>query len=114
MNGLDWVPSSCTLPTAEQPLRVAEWDALFAERLERVSRPEPLRVRLALRGGDGTEERVRDLVEREGGCCSFFAFTVTAEQGVVVLDIAVDAVHTAVLDALERRAGTVGLAGGLQ
>ncbi|MEV7021247.1 hypothetical protein [Kitasatospora sp. NPDC093558] len=108
MSGLDWVPASCTLPTKERPLRVAEWDALFADRLERVSRPEPLRVRLDLRGGDGAEERVRDLAEREGGCCSFFTFTVTADHDAVTLDITVDAVHAAVLDALERRAGAVG------
>ncbi|MFJ5952620.1 hypothetical protein [Streptomyces noursei] len=108
MSGLDWVPASCTLPTEERPLRVAEWDALFAERLEQVSRPEPLRVRLDLRGGDGAEERVRDLAEREGGCCSFFTFAVAADGDAVALDITVDAVHAAVLDALERRAAEAG------
>lgn len=108
MSGLDWVPASCLLPTEERPLRVGEWDALFAERLERVSRPGPLRVRLDLRAGEGVEERVRDLAEREGGCCSFFTFSVAADRGAVVLDAAVDAVHTAVLDALERRAAAAG------
>ena len=108
MDGLEWVPDACTLPTEERPLRVAEWDALFAERLVGVSRPGALRVRLDLRGGDGTEERVRDLVEREGGCCSFFTFGGAAERDAVALDIGVDAVHTAVLDALERRAGAIG------
>ncbi|MFD7729056.1 hypothetical protein ACFV6F_01540 [Kitasatospora phosalacinea] len=109
MNDLDWVPTSCTLPTEEQPLRVAQWDSLFTERLERISRPEPLRLRLELRGGDGAEERVRDLAGREGGCCSFFTFTAAADQGAVLLDIAVDSVHTAVLDALEHRAAAGGL-----
>ncbi|RAJ44651.1 hypothetical protein K353_01227 [Kitasatospora sp. SolWspMP-SS2h] len=66
MSGPDWVPASCTLPVAERPLRVAGWDALFAERLERVSRPEPLRLRLVLRGGEGVEERVREPAERPG------------------------------------------------
>ncbi|MFJ5879824.1 hypothetical protein [Kitasatospora cineracea] len=108
MNGLDWVPAACTLPTGERPLRVAEWDALFAERLENVARPEPLRVRLVLRGGDGVEERVRELVGRESGCCSFFTFVVTADRHVVVLDVKVDAVYAAVLDGLERRATAVG------
>ncbi|HEX4811142.1 MAG TPA: hypothetical protein VFV66_00105 [Nonomuraea sp.] len=28
---LGWAPSACTLPTAEQPPRVAEFDALFAD-----------------------------------------------------------------------------------
>lgn len=104
MSVQDWVPTSCTLPTEEQPLRVAEWDTLFTERLLRASRPEPLRMRLDLRGGDGAEALVRDLAEREGGCCSFFTFTVAADADKVVLDIAVDAPHTAVLDALEHRA----------
>ncbi|QKW18141.1 hypothetical protein HUT16_02855 [Kitasatospora sp. NA04385] len=105
MSGPDWVPASCVLPTAERPLRVVEWDGLFAGRLEGLSRPEPLRVRLVLRGGDGVEERVRDLAGREGDCCSFFAFAVAADRGAVVLDVAVDA---AVLEALERRAAAVG------
>ncbi|MEV6153769.1 hypothetical protein AB0L53_25835 [Nonomuraea sp. NPDC052129] len=35
--GQQWVPSECTLPTAEQPLRVAEFDALFAEVVRAVS-----------------------------------------------------------------------------
>jgi|SRR6478609_4423109 len=108
MDGPDWVPASCTLPAEERPLRVAEWDGLFAERLERVSRPEPLRVRLVLRGGEGVEERVRGLAGREGGCCSFFAFTVAADQGAVLLDVAVDATGAAVSEALERRAAAVG------
>ncbi|GAA5024793.1 hypothetical protein [Kitasatospora paranensis] len=108
MNGLDWVPTSCTLPIEERPLRVAEWDALFTERLERISRPEPLRVHLELRGGDGVEERVHDLAEREGGCCSFFTFAVTADPNAVTLDITVDTVHTAVLDALQRRVTAAG------
>lgn len=104
MSVLDWVSASCTLPTEQRPLRVAEWDALFTERLERASRPGPLRVRLELTGGDGTEDRVRDLAQRESGCCSFFGFTVTADRSAVVLDVTVDEVHAAVLDALERRA----------
>ncbi|MGA5148187.1 hypothetical protein ACPCSF_24575 [Streptomyces griseoincarnatus] len=55
------VPQSCTLPTMEQPLRVAAFDALFAERLAGVSRPDRLRLELVLAGGEGVEETVRDL-----------------------------------------------------
>ncbi|WP_198659252.1 hypothetical protein [Nocardiopsis sp. FIRDI 009] len=43
-----WVPQSCALPTEERPLRVAEWDALFAEHLRSLSRPQPLHLRLDL------------------------------------------------------------------
>ncbi|MFD8474883.1 hypothetical protein ACFV2E_22955 [Streptomyces globisporus] len=103
MTDLDWVPQSCTLPTEERPLRVAEWDELFAERLTSMSRPGPLRLHLDLAGGPGIEERVRNLAEREGGCCSFFTFTVTPGGNLIGLDIAVDEQHAAVLEALAAR-----------
>ncbi|MFJ1756999.1 hypothetical protein [Kitasatospora sp. NPDC088134] len=76
MSGLGWIPAACTLPTEERPLRTAEWDTLFAERVARVWRPQSLLLRLELRGGDGTEERVRDPAERAGGRCSFVAVAV--------------------------------------
>ncbi|WP_256123220.1 hypothetical protein [Streptomyces sp. EN16] len=69
--------TGAALPTEEQPLRVAEWDTLFSERLIASSRPHPLRLRLDLASGPGVEERVHDLVARESGCCSFFTFTTT-------------------------------------
>lgn len=112
MTDLGWVPQSCTLPTTERPLRVAEWDALFGERLTDVSRPGPLLLRLELSGGGGVQERVGDLAEREGGCCSFFTFTVAGEGSRVRLDIAVDQAHAAVLDALADRAGALASTGG--
>ncbi|MFJ9979415.1 hypothetical protein [Streptomyces cyaneofuscatus] len=108
MGDLAWVPQSCTLPTEERPLRVAEWDGLFAERLTSLSRPGPLRLRLDLAGGTGVEERLRDLVEREGGCCSFFAFTVIPGEDLIGLDIAVDRGHEAVLEALVSRSAAQG------
>ncbi len=107
MNDPAWVPQSCTLPTAEQPLRVAEWDALFSERLRSLSRPQPLQLRLELAGGPGVEERVRDLVERESGCCSLFSFTTTPGEDVVRVDISVNQPHEAVLDALVARTAAV-------
>ncbi|MCT4357612.1 hypothetical protein M5362_31390 [Streptomyces sp. Je 1-79] len=103
MSDLVWVPQSCTLPTEERPLRVAEWDALFSERLTSMSRPQPLRLRLDLAGGPGVEERVRDLVARESDCCSFFTFTTTPGEDLIGLDISVDRAHEAVLDALAAR-----------
>ncbi|MFD7966588.1 hypothetical protein ACFV5J_37970 [Streptomyces zaomyceticus] len=103
-----WVPQSCTLPTEERPLRVAEWDALFAERLTSLARLGPLRLHLDLAGGPGIEEQVRDLSEREGGCCSFFGFTVTPGENRVGLDITVDQEHAAVLEALATRTAARG------
>ncbi|MFF8262558.1 hypothetical protein [Streptomyces virginiae] len=108
MSDLAWVPQSCALPTEERPLRVAEWDALFAERLTSLVRPEPLRLRLDLAGEPGVEEQVRDLVARESGCCSFFTFTTTPSKNSVVLDIAVDPAYEAVLDALAARTAAAG------
>ncbi|MFJ5546486.1 hypothetical protein [Streptomyces sp. NPDC093225] len=51
---------------------------------------------------------MRDLAEREGGCCSFFTFTVTPDEGLIGLDIAVDQEHAAVLDALAARTAAAG------
>ncbi len=99
-----WVADSCTLPTAERPLRSAEFDRLFATSAERAARAAPTRLRVHLKGPEDLYARVRDLADRESECCSFFAFTVTAgESGRVTFDIAVDAVHIPVLDALSAR-----------
>ncbi|MFV5997331.1 hypothetical protein ACNPQM_34310 [Streptomyces sp. NPDC056231] len=108
MSDLAWVPQSCTLPTKERPLRVAEWDALFSERLTSLSRMQPLHLRLELASGEGVEDRVRDLVERESGCCSFFTFTTTSGDDLIRLDISVDEAHAAVLDALAARTAATG------
>ncbi|WBB63907.1 hypothetical protein O7599_15900 [Streptomyces sp. WMMC500] len=107
MSDLAWVPESCTLPTAERPLRIAEWDALFAEPAAPPSRPDPLRLRVVLAGGPGVEERVRELAARESGCCSFFTFATGRDEddaaALLWLDIAVDEAHATVLDALAAR-----------
>jgi hypothetical protein len=108
MSDLAWVPQSCTLPTEERPLRVAEWDTLFSGWLTSLSRLQPLHLRLDLAGGEGVEDRVRDLVERESGCCSFFTFTTTPREDLVRLDISVDQAHEAVLDALAVRTAAAG------
>jgi hypothetical protein len=104
MTDLDRVPQSCTLPTEEQPLRIAEWDGLLTERLTALSRPGPQRLRLELSDAAVAGDRVRDLAERESGCCSFFTFEVAVVDGAVRLDIGVDAAHAAVLEALAERA----------
>ncbi|MFE7580108.1 hypothetical protein ACFU5Y_00905 [Streptomyces gardneri] len=102
----NWVPASCTLPTVEQPLRVAEFDALFTEHLTGSDRPDPLRLELVLAGSEGVAGTVDDLVARESGCCSFFTFTVTSAPEQIRLEIEVDGAHEAVLDALHARATT--------
>ena len=96
------VPDACTLPTAERPVRRAEFDDLFALTRD-VDRRAPTLARLTFSGTDDLVETVRDLAARETECCSFFHFTVTAEPGGVVLDIEVPPVRVAVLDAIESR-----------
>ncbi|GAA3453987.1 hypothetical protein [Dactylosporangium matsuzakiense] len=99
------VPDACTLPTAERPLRRAEFDTLFTEAVRHVERVNPAHARLHLTGAPGLEATVRDLTARETQCCSFFTFTVTpAPSGALLLDIEVPPQYTDVLDALTGRA----------
>jgi hypothetical protein len=103
-----WVPvESCTLPTTEHPVRVAEFDDLFATALTAVQRPAGDRARLVLSGPAGLRERAQDLADRETGCCSFFEFTVTTFAGdptTVLVDIGVPTNRADVLAALVDRA----------
>lgn len=101
---LSWVPQACTLPTVEQPLRTAEFDAMFAETVRSVERPGPDRVRMELEPTPEIAARVADLAARETGCCSFFTFALTATAGALHLDITVAPGHVEVLDALTARA----------
>ena len=48
--------------------------------------------------------RAAELAARETGCCSFFAFTLTATGGALTLDASVADPHVEVLDALAARA----------
>jgi hypothetical protein len=103
-----WVPRACTLPTAEQPLRLAEFDELFSAAVRGGERLAPLHLRVTLTGGQDLARSVRDLADRETQCCSFFSFSVTEPQaGVVQLDIGLPAGHVDVLDALAARAAAV-------
>ena len=108
-SGLAWVPEACTLPTAQQPLRLAEFDALFTSAVARAERLGDRKLQLIMTGDGGLEDTVRDLAARESDCCSFFTFAVTApEPGRVVLDIEVPAGHIDVLDALADHAAVHG------
>ncbi|MFF5261535.1 hypothetical protein ACFY4C_21535 [Actinomadura viridis] len=99
-----WAPQACTLPTADRPLRVAEFDALFAEAVTEVRPAGPGRVRLALRPEPQAAGRAAELAARESGCCSFFTFALTARGGTLALEISVDEPHIDVLEALAARA----------
>ncbi|MDG9675314.1 hypothetical protein [Micromonospora sp. DH14] len=97
-----WVPESCTLPSAQQPLRLAEFDDLFATALLQQERLSPTALRWRL--DPAAEATTRDLTARESSCCSFFSFTIAADAGALRLDVQVPAAHVAVLDALALRA----------
>ena len=108
----DWVAvDACALPTADQPLRVAEFDDLFATALRAIEPPDASgRARLVLAGGDDLAERVQRLADAETACCSFFTFTLTplgtdeVDAAVLALDIEVPVARADVLAALVRRA----------
>ncbi len=102
-----WVPAACTLPNAAQPIRVAEFDDLFAAAVLAVDRPQPTRLRITLQPARGRAELVQDLARRETECCSFFDFTVTERSGVLLLDVVVPAAYAETLDAIVERAARV-------
>src|SRR4051794_3260145 len=113
----DWVPvEACTLPTATQPLRVAEFDTLFAPSLRPVEPPAgaATRARLVLAGDADLPSRVQRLADAETACCSFFTFTLGPQAAdpsgggddttLLVLDIEVPSTRVDVLAALVQRA----------
>jgi hypothetical protein len=92
-------PQACTLPTAERPLRVAEFDRLFA-RAVAVERLGPQAARIVLRPSPETAAEAANLVVRETECCSFFTFSLTATGGLLHLDVMVPENQTPVLDSV--------------
>lgn len=98
------VPDACTLPTAEQPIRQAEFATLCSTALSQAERIDAQHLRLTLAGGADLADTVRDLAARESECCSFFDFTVTDTANAVTLDIHVPASHSRVLDGLSELA----------
>jgi hypothetical protein len=105
------VPDACTLPTVDRPLRLAEFDTLFATAVRQVETVGPTHARMRLTGPAGLEAEVRDLAARETECCSFFTFTTTAEAtddgAAVTLDVQVPAQYADVLESLAQRASAI-------
>jgi hypothetical protein len=100
-----WVPEACTLPTVDRPLRLAEFDDLFATALREQQRLSPTALRW--RFDPAAEVEARDLTGRESSCCSFFAFAFTfaGDDGDGLrVDVQVPAGRVDVLDALASRA----------
>lgn len=101
-----WVPvDACTLPTVEQPVRVAEFDTLFAESLVSVEHASAASARFTLSGGTALTDRAQSLAGRETGCCSFFTFTITPTgPDALVMEVTVPHERAEVLAALVQRA----------
>lgn len=98
------MPAACTLPTADRPVRLAEFDDLFATALREQRRLAPTRLRWRL--DPASEPVVRDLTGRETSCCSFFTFAISLVGGAVEVEVRVPDGHVEVLDALASRAAT--------
>ncbi|MBQ1026817.1 hypothetical protein [Micromonospora sp. C95] len=102
-----WVSDACTLPTAERPLRLAEFDKFFLDAVRGADRLSAQHLRLRLAGGVQVEETARDLAARESLCCSFFAFDISRSgPDALTLDVRVPAAHVEVLDGLADRAAS--------
>ena len=101
---LDWcAPEACSLNPAEQPARVAEWDALFAEGVRAVT-PVSGGVRLELAPASRRASAVADLADREAQCCEFFRFDLAIGVETLALTVRADPPHTAVVEVLAARA----------
>ncbi|WP_433126151.1 hypothetical protein ACQPWW_25975 [Micromonospora sp. CA-240977] len=100
-----WAPEACTLPRAERPLRLAEFDKFFTDAVRGLDRLSAQHLRLQLDGSPQVEEAARNLTARESSCCSFFTFGLSRpDADSLALDVRVPAAHVHVLDALVERA----------
>ena len=99
-----WVPQACTLPTAERPVRVADFDRLFTDAVRAADRQSATRLALELEPTPEVASRTAGLVARETACCSFFTFILVATGGALRLEVSVPDTHVDVLDALTARA----------
>ncbi|HLR93264.1 MAG TPA: thioredoxin domain-containing protein [Jiangellaceae bacterium] len=103
----DWVPDdACTLPTAQQPLRVAEFDDLFVTALRDIDRRAPEWLRLRLSADSGVQESAAELIEQESGCCAFFDFDLAVTDAGLHLDVRVPLNRVDVLDGLSEHAAS--------
>jgi hypothetical protein len=103
------VPDACTLAAVDRPLRLAEFDALFATAVRDIVPASPTHAQMRLTGAAGLAATVHDLTARESACCSFFTFRVTPQPApaggeVLILDVEVPAQYADVLASLVQRA----------
>ena len=101
---IDGPYGSCTLPAADLPGRLAEFDAAFAAGLRRAEVISPTHARLVFTADQAQAEALAGLLDRESQCCSFFTFDQKAEGGQVTVDVTVPPAHAETLAALAGRA----------
>ena len=94
---------ACSLPIADQPGRVAEWDALFRTAVREIE-AVPGGVRFGLDRSRADVAGVADLADRESQCCAFFTFGVTVATDALALSVDADPEHAEVVAALAARA----------
>jgi hypothetical protein len=103
--GLGCASESCTLPTVDQPVRVAEFDDFFSESVRAVERVDATTLRLLV--DSVAADRARSLAGRESSCCSFYGFDFAAARavaGMVSMRVTVPGASVTVLDAFAVRA----------
>ncbi|MDV8128542.1 hypothetical protein R4P71_28700 [Rhodococcus sp. IEGM 1304] len=98
----DWVPSACTLPSVERPIRVAEFDQFFTTSARTTARPDPARLEVIV--DPAAETVARELAGRESSCCSFFTFDFARTTEGLVMSVRVPPAYVEVLDAFAARA----------
>jgi hypothetical protein len=98
--GDSWAPADCTLPTAERPLRAADFRELFDGAVIGSERLDDTRLQLRLRRDRDVASRAAALATAETECCSFFVFALTVTADSLLLDVTVPVARTAILDAL--------------
>jgi hypothetical protein len=100
----DWcAPDACSLPIADQPARVGEWDALFQTAVREIE-TGPGGVRFLLDRSRATVAAVADLADRESQCCALFTFGVAVASDALALSVDADPEHAEVVQALAARA----------
>jgi hypothetical protein len=97
------VPESCTLPTSERPLRLAEFDTLFRTAVTGQQRTSATVLELSLTPKPEVAAAAAALAVGESRCCSFFRFVITVDPREVQLTIRVPETHVDVLNAVADR-----------
>jgi hypothetical protein len=97
--------AACRLPLFEQPLRLAEFDELFARGLTAQQRLSATVLQWIF--DPAVDAVARELTARETACCSFFTFSFADVGDAVRVRVVVPAAQVEVLDALASRASGI-------